>query len=63
MVDVRVNGCLVPPGDQAALMLALESFVRHRDLMPAEARAARIKAENGLGSKQVLASVLSAIVG
>jgi glycosyltransferase involved in cell wall biosynthesis len=63
MVDERVNGCLVPSGDQAALMLALESFVRHRDLMPAEARAARIKAENGLGSKQVLASVLSAIVG
>lgn len=63
MVDERVNGCLVPPGDQGALMAALESFVRHRDLMPAEARASRVKAENGLGGAQVLAPVLAAIEG
>lgn len=62
-VDERVNGCLVPPGDSSALLAAMESFVSHRDLLPAESRAARIKAERSFGASAVLAPVLAAIDG
>jgi glycosyltransferase involved in cell wall biosynthesis len=62
-VDERVNGCLVPPGNPAALLAAMESFVSHRDLLPSESRAARLKAERSFGSTAVLAPVLAAIEG
>lgn len=60
-VDQRVNGCLVTPGDQPALVAALESFLTHRDLLPSESRAARAKAERVFGAQTVLAPVLAAI--
>ncbi len=63
MVDERVNGCLVPPGDGAALMAALASFVVHRDLLPAESRAARAKAVAAFGVHAVLDPVVAAIEG
>jgi glycosyltransferase involved in cell wall biosynthesis len=63
MVDERVNGCLVPPGDDAALMAALSSFVVHRDLLPAESRAARAKAVAAFGAQGVLEPVVAAIEG
>lgn len=45
MIDERVNGCLVPARDTAALAEAMESFLRRPDLIPAMARASRAKAE------------------
>ena len=63
MVDERVNGCLVPPGDSAALTAALLSFVVHRDLLAAESRAARVKAVTAFGAHDVLAPVVAAIEG
>jgi hypothetical protein len=62
-VDQRVNGCLVMPGNGRALIEALESFVKHRDLLPAESRAARAKAERFFGAASVLCPVLAAIEG
>lgn len=44
-VDERVNGCLVPPNDVSALAQAMESFLKRPDLVPAMARASRLKAE------------------
>ena len=44
-VDERVNGCLVPVGDAAALEDAMESFLRRPDLIPSMARSSRQKAE------------------
>lgn len=43
--DVRVNGCLVAKGDVPALAVAMESFLKRPDLIPAMARASRAKAE------------------
>jgi glycosyltransferase involved in cell wall biosynthesis len=62
-VDERVNGCLVPPGDRAALVAGLESFLLHRDLLPSEARAARTKAVQAFDRHKVLAPALAAIEG
>jgi glycosyltransferase involved in cell wall biosynthesis len=62
-VDERVNGCLVPAGESSALLAAMESFISHRGLLPAESRAARIKAERSFGASAVLAPVLAAIEG
>ncbi len=52
-VDERVNGCLVPPGDAAALAEAMESFLKRPDLIPAMARASRIKAERRFDAREV----------
>ncbi len=62
-VDERVNGCLVPPDNPSALLAAMESFISHRGLLPAESRAARVKAERSFGAPTVLAPVLAAIEG
>jgi glycosyltransferase involved in cell wall biosynthesis len=62
-VDERVNGCLVPPGDPDALAAALQSFIVHRNLMPAEARASRAKAVAAFGAADVVAPVVTAIEG
>lgn len=44
-VDDKVSGCLVPVGDVTALAAAMESFIRNPGLLPATAKAARLKAE------------------
>lgn len=44
-VDEAVNGRLVAAGNVAALTVALESFLKRPDLIPAAARASRSKAE------------------
>lgn len=44
-VDERVNGCLVPPADAAALADAITAILRRPDLLPSMARASRLKAE------------------
>ncbi len=59
--DERVNGCVVAPDDPGALVAALESFVVHRDLLPAEARAARAKAVQAFDRKRVLEPVILAL--
>lgn len=53
MVDERVNGCLVAPGDVDALSAAVRSFLRRPDLIPAMSRAARAKAERWFDDKDV----------
>ncbi|MBL8567069.1 MAG: glycosyltransferase [Hyphomicrobiaceae bacterium] len=57
-VDDRVNGCLVPAGDTAALELALASFLKRPDLLPAMSRASRVKAERNFGQAAVLSELL-----
>jgi glycosyltransferase involved in cell wall biosynthesis len=62
-VDERVNGVLVPADDAAALASALASFVTHRDLLPSEGRASRVKAERALACDRVLEPTLAALDG
>ena len=52
-VDERVNGCLVPPGDEERLAEAIQSFLKRPDLIPAMARASRIKAERRFDARDV----------
>jgi glycosyltransferase involved in cell wall biosynthesis len=44
-VDDMVSGCLVPAGDAKALAAAMDSFLKHPDVISATSRAARLKAE------------------
>lgn len=44
-VDERVNGILVPPQDADALAEAMRDMIHRRELLPAMARASRLKAE------------------
>ncbi len=60
-VDERVNGCKVPPGNPDALLAAMESFHVHRDLMRAEGRASRAKAETAFATGPALATYLDAL--
>jgi glycosyltransferase involved in cell wall biosynthesis len=60
-VDDRVNGCLVPAGDAAALQLAMASFLKRPDLLPAMARASRLKAERHFDERAVIAQMLDVI--
>lgn len=60
-VDERVNGCLIAPADPDGLLAALKSFIVHRDLLSAESRAARAKAERIYAAADALAPVLAAI--
>jgi len=60
-VDERVNGVLVRPGDAAALAVAMESFLRRPDLIPAMARASRAKAERLFDERPVIEQMLRAL--
>ncbi len=60
-IDERVNGVLVPPGDAAALAVAMESFLRRPDLIPAMARASRAKAERLFDERAVIEKMLRAL--
>jgi glycosyltransferase involved in cell wall biosynthesis len=60
-VDERVNGCLVPPGDAAALASAMQSFLKRPDLIPAMSRASRAKAERLFDARSVIRDTLTAL--
>lgn len=60
-IDDRVNGCLVPAGDVAALEVALASFLKRPDLLPAMARASRVKAVRHFGEAGVLRALLEVL--
>jgi hypothetical protein len=60
-VDERVNGCRVPPGDPIALAEAMASFLKRTDLMPAMARASRLKAERRYDLTEVNRVTLEAL--
>lgn len=60
-VDDRVNGCLVPAGDAEALELALASFLKRPDLLPAMARSSRLKAERHFDEASVIAKLLDVL--
>lgn len=57
-VDAGVNGALVPAGDSLALAGALTSFLKRPDLIAAQARASRLKAERRFDRRQVDAAML-----
>lgn len=56
-VDEMVNGTLVPVGDPKALAEAFARLSRHRALLPAMARASRLKAERGFSTDAVNAAL------
>jgi hypothetical protein len=60
-VDERVNGCRVPPGDAVALADAMASFLKRTDLIPAMARASRLKAERRYDLTEVNRITLDAL--
>ena len=57
-VDEMVSGCLVPPADADALAIAMQSYLRNPDLLPAGSRAARLKAERRFNVDDVNAALL-----
>jgi glycosyltransferase involved in cell wall biosynthesis len=59
--DEMVNGMLVPAGDAAALADAIRRMISHRDLLPAMARASRLKAERHFSSIGVHAALNAAL--
>ncbi len=60
-VDERVNGILVPPGSVDELVLAIESLLRRPDLIPAMARASRLKAERRFDERAVNGTLCEAL--
>jgi glycosyltransferase involved in cell wall biosynthesis len=60
-VDERVNGCRIPPGDSPALAAAMISFLKRADLIPAMARASRLKAERRYDVREVNRLTLDAL--
>lgn len=60
-VDERINGCLVPPSDPAALASAMESFLKRPDLIASTARASRSKAERRFDQREVNASLMGVL--
>lgn len=62
-VDERINGCLVPPGDAAALAAAMQSFLARPDQLAAMARASRLKAERRFDERQIVQHELAMILG
>lgn len=62
VVDEKVSGCLVPPADVKALIVAMESYLRNPEQLAVGARAARLKAERRFDVKPVNAA-LARIIG
>ncbi len=60
-VDERINGCLVPPSDPAALAAAMETFLKRPDLIPSLARASRAKAERRFDEQMVTATLMNVL--
>lgn len=60
-VDERVNGVLVEPDNPEALVVALASFVLHRELIASEGRASRVKAERSYETGSAVAPYLEAL--
>lgn len=60
-VDEFVNGCLVPPGDAKALAAAMARYLKRPDLIPAAARASRVKAERRFDARAVNRALLSVL--
>jgi glycosyltransferase involved in cell wall biosynthesis len=60
-VDERVNGCLVPFADPEALAEAMQSFLRRPELIPAMARASRMKAERRFDQRPVVAELMAVL--
>jgi glycosyltransferase involved in cell wall biosynthesis len=61
MVDERVNGCLVSTCDPRLVADACQTFVTHGDLLPAEGRASRAKAERHFDERVLLAAYVHAL--
>ncbi len=61
MVDERVNGCLVTPGDAQALADGMASFLRRPDLIASAARASRVKAERNFSVSDICAATRQAL--
>jgi glycosyltransferase involved in cell wall biosynthesis len=59
--DEMVNGMLVPAGDAVALAGAVRRMITHRDLLPAMARASRLKAERHFSSVPVHTALNAAL--
>jgi glycosyltransferase involved in cell wall biosynthesis len=57
-VDERVSGILVPPADASALVAAIESHLRHPDLIAWMSRAARTKAERNFDAHAAAAGLI-----
>jgi len=60
-VDERVNGCLVPVGDPAQLAAALETFLKRPDLIPAAAKASRVKAERRFAERAAVLAMMDVL--
>lgn len=59
--DEMVNGMLVPTADAAALADAIRRMIAHRDLLPAMARASRLKAERHFSNVPVHTALNAAL--
>jgi glycosyltransferase involved in cell wall biosynthesis len=60
-VDGGTNGMLVPPGDPAALAIAMARLLLRPDLIPSMARASRSLAESRYDSRRINAQLLNAL--
>ena len=60
-VDETVNGYLVQRGDVGALTAAMDALLKRPDLIPAMARASRLKAERRFDVRQVNAALIDAL--
>ena len=60
-VDEKVSGCLVPPADVDALVIAIESYLKNPSSLATGARAARLKAERRFDVRDVNAAFARAL--
>jgi len=60
-VDERVNGILIPAQDATALAEAMQSLLRRPDLIPAMARASRLKAERRYDQAMIDRSIVAVL--